>query len=364
MTLDAFWTTNQKDMEQFIQMSHNAAAHVDYIQGGGGNTSVKLADGLMAIKASGFSMGQISRDNAYAVLDGAVLRTFYGETDPATLDDIEASGSKVAKDATLAIDGLPSLRPSVEAGFHSILDKYVLHTHSVYANLASCSKDGRDCLAEALAGAPYAFGFVPYVDPGARLTFQIAGVCDEVEATMGKRPALLLMENHGIIAHADTAEEATRIHEDANQRIAAYFGVTTADFPTIAIRPDGENWRSDTPWLAQRLAGGAHDAAFFTAESLYPDQLVFLGGNLSDAASEAEVSAATTSGVIVHDTGAVQYRCAESEALVMEQTLCCVLFVIEKIRAKGKQVQAMDAAGKDFIANWESEKYRKSLVQK
>lgn len=47
------------------------------MQGGGGNTSVKLDDTLMAIKASGFCLKDIEIDKAYAVLDYAALRRFY-----------------------------------------------------------------------------------------------------------------------------------------------------------------------------------------------------------------------------------------------------------------------------------------------
>ena len=53
------------------------------------------------------------------------------------------------------IDGLADLRPSVEAGFHSILKTFVVHTHSVYANLAACSTACRPIAAQAFAGANY-----------------------------------------------------------------------------------------------------------------------------------------------------------------------------------------------------------------
>ncbi len=52
-------------------------------------------------------------------------------------------------------------RPSVEAGFHSILKTFVVHTHSVYANLAACSTACRPIAAQAFAGANYTWGWVP-----------------------------------------------------------------------------------------------------------------------------------------------------------------------------------------------------------
>ena len=116
-----FFEKNAERLADFAKMSGEAGARSDYVQGGGGNTSVKLADGLMAIKASGFCLADIRPDSAYAVLDYEALRHFYFDQDPADLEDVEKQGSAAAKENTKTIEGLAALRPSVEAGFHSIL---------------------------------------------------------------------------------------------------------------------------------------------------------------------------------------------------------------------------------------------------
>ena len=139
-------------------------ARADYVQGGGGNTSVKLAGGLMAIKASGFCLSDIKPDKAYAVLNSDALRVFYLDTNPNALDDVEAAGSSAAKAAVYEVAGVETLRPSVEAGFHSILDLFVSHTHSVYGNLAACSQEADAILKSALSGAGYGLCADPYVD--------------------------------------------------------------------------------------------------------------------------------------------------------------------------------------------------------
>ena len=168
-----FFEEHAKLLSDFARVSQAAGARADYVQGGGGNTSVKLPGGLMAIKASGFCLSDIRPDKAYAVLDGADLRNFYLTTEPSALADVEKEGSARAKADVRHIDGLADLRPSVEAGFHSILKTFVVHTHSVYANLAACSTACRPIAAQAFAGANYTWGWVPYTDPGANLTFAI-----------------------------------------------------------------------------------------------------------------------------------------------------------------------------------------------
>ena len=43
----------QENIESLINISHQIGANISYIQGGGGNTSVKINNNLMAIKSSG-----------------------------------------------------------------------------------------------------------------------------------------------------------------------------------------------------------------------------------------------------------------------------------------------------------------------
>ena len=128
------------------------------------------------------------------------------------------------------VEGLPQLRPSVEAGFHSILKTYVLHTHSVFANMAACTIGGREVAEEAFRYAPYTWGWVDYQDPGAKLAFAIREELDRVERATGRVPAVIIMQNHGIIVHDDDAVSALAIHADANVRLAAHYGLAENAF--------------------------------------------------------------------------------------------------------------------------------------
>ncbi|MCL2084901.1 MAG: class II aldolase/adducin family protein, partial [Oscillospiraceae bacterium] len=102
-------------LKEFARMSQTAGSREDYVQGGGGNTSVKLGDGLMAIKASGYRLRQVTETDGFAVVETETLRDVTEER------------------------GYRPLRPSVETGVHALLGAFVLHTHPVYANLALCS---------------------------------------------------------------------------------------------------------------------------------------------------------------------------------------------------------------------------------
>ena len=354
-----FFEDNHARLENFSRVSQSVGARADYVQGGGGNTSVKLEGGLMAIKASGFCLKDIRPDKAYAVLDYQALRTFYYGAEPKDFDDVEKAGSAQAKEAVRAVDGLEQLRPSVEAGFHSILDTYVAHSHSVYANLAACSVECREIVAAALADAPYGWGMVAYTDPGARLTFSIRDELRRVTEETGRRPAAIFMQNHGLIVHADDPDECLRIHTDVNGRIAAAFGLSGDSFPPVAVRETGDGLvEADSPYLSQALTSGAFDEKFFLETPLYPDQMVFLTGSFGFGAGTPEADCC----LVDPATGRVVFNMAAGRAQVIAETLTAVTFIADAIRNSGKTLSTMGEQARAFIANWESEKYRKSLA--
>jgi len=356
-----FFESNKKRLDDFTRISTSVGARADYVQGGGGNTSAKLDGGLMAIKASGYCLKDIRPDKAYAVLDYEALRRFYNDTDPAALVDVEKAGSEQAKANTKTVEGLAALRPSVEAGFHSILDTYVAHSHSVYANLAACSVELEAIAKDALADADYSWGWVSYVDPGARLTFSIRDEVRRVEKETGRRPAAIFMQNHGLIAHSDDPDECLRIHTDVNDRIARAFGIENGCFPKVGLKDvTGDLFEADCPFLTEQLSSGDFSEKFLLESPLYPDQLVFLTGTFSFGEGKPDAGMA----VCNPKTGAVTFNMPAAKAQVIAETLTAVLFICRTIEKKGCTLSTMGEAAKAFIANWESEKYRKSLAGK
>lgn len=359
--MKTFIEKNKADLAAFSEMSQIAGARADYVQGGGGNTSVKLANNLMAIKASGFCLSDITEDNAYALINLEGLQKFYRENSPETLSDVEKEGAACAKENTVVLDGMNPLRPSVEAGFHSILKKFVCHTHSVYANLCCCSVEMNEIAENAFEGAPYTWGSVPYTDPGANLTFAIRNELERVKAKTGKEPAVILMQNHGIIVHGDDEKQVLNIHADANERLAKAFSVTGTSFPKVTVKAIADDlFEADVPYMTELLKSGRYTVKTLLESPLYPDQMVFLIGSLFEnktdpADGECSVNTAT---------GALILKMNEKKALTITETITAVLFISEHIKKSGYSLSSMGEAAQSFIANWESEKYRKSLAGK
>ena len=356
-----FFEKNAQLLADFARVSSVAGARADYVQGGGGNTSVKLADGLMAIKASGFCLSDITPNKAYAVLDGAAIRDFYLTSEPEQFENVETAGSTKAKESVKVIDGLEQLRPSVEAGFHSVLKTFVVHTHSVYANLAACAVNCEEICTAAFEGADYSWGMVSYVDPGANLTFAIRNELTRVEEKTGKTPSIIIMQNHGIIAHDDDPDKVLALHADANARLAKQYGMTGDDFPAVSVREvEPGLYEASTPYLTESIASGKYTEQFLLEQPLYPDQMVFLIGSFSMDNEKVEEGQC----VAYTDSGKVLMRMDSKKAQVTAETLTAIVFIINHIWAAGNPLSTMGEAAKHFIANWESEKYRKSLAGK
>lgn len=332
----------------YSRLSREVGARRDYVQGGGGNTSVKLDDQLMAVKASGFCLGDVLPDQAYAVMDYAAIRAFYRGHEERDFEDPEKAGSEQAKASTISVDGMAALRPSVEAGFHSLLGKFVIHSHSVYTNFACCAVEMQQILEDALKDADFSWGVVPYIDPGARLSFAIRDEMDRVEQASGQLPKVLFMQNHGLIVHGETADAALALHEAVNARFAAHFGVAADAFVTMDLEA----------YIAKRLGARMYEGTFFIETPLYPDQMVFFIGTLGFGNGEAKT------GEILLDlaSGSIRSGVGEAQTRVVTETLAAVLFIQEQIEKKGYTLSTMGEKAKKFIANWESEKYRKSLL--
>ena len=60
--------------------------------------------------------------------------------------------------------------------------------------------------------------------------------------------------------------------------------------------------------------------------------------------------------------GTIRSGAGEAQTRVVTETLAAVLFIQEQIEKKGYTLSTMGEKAKQFIANWESEKYRKSLL--
>lgn len=338
----------EQGIQELIEISHYAAADVAYIQGGGGNTSVKLDDNRMAVKASGCKLSDMADKEGYVVVDYKKIKDYFNSANPED-ETFETESGQILKEAKVKVDGLKELRPSVEAGFHSLLKKYVIHTHSVYSNILCCSEEGRKIASKLFANTSYLW--LPYVNPGAILTSVIA---KEIQS-LGRIPDIIFMENHGVIVTAETTGLAIELHEMVNNKIKEQLELIES-FPEIELAIiDEDLMMSRSKYVADYFINHDKSLAFIREKVLYPDQLVYLNNSVfKKDGSESDIN---------FKAGSVTYKTSMKQARVNEETLIAYLYVINTIEKKGLTLVSMNHEQQAFILGWESEAYRKSMLK-
>ncbi|AYO30140.1 class II aldolase [Biomaibacter acetigenes] len=328
----------------------------DMVQGGGGNTSVKLNDELMAVKASGYKLKQVTRSEGFVLVNYKDIKDYFARADLNSDIDYEKDSTAFLKKSVVKVEGLRDLRPSVEAGFHSILLKYVIHSHSVYANILCCSKKGEEIIRKVFSGKHYNILWVPYVNPGFYLTLKIQeGIKCHIEKG-GKFPKVIFMENHGLIVNSDSREEVIKLHEEVNESIKTFLHINSP-YPEITLERVNDNtYLSRTTFLTDFFKNNLISPDYFDVVALYPDQLVYLNDNISVDGMDNKLNINTKTGEII-------YKSSFSEAMTMEETLLGYVYVVSKIKQCNLPIKTMTPEEIGFIKNWESEKYRKTLIK-
>jgi ribulose-5-phosphate 4-epimerase/fuculose-1-phosphate aldolase len=175
----------------------------EWVQGPGGNVSVKMGD-VLAVKASGKRLRDLGQPGSHAEVPLALARA-------ALAGDAEADRETFAR----------TPRPSLETYFHALGGRVVAHTHSIGAMLVACSRAPR----------PEGLLSVPYERPGRMLGVRVA------EALAGARTGAVLMESHGLVVYADSVEEAVSRSRELDRTFRESIDVPLSSFAERVSAP-------------------------------------------------------------------------------------------------------------------------------
>jgi len=202
-----------KALSELIRMSNTVGKDRSLVQGGGGNTSVKTADGkYMYIKASGTALKDMNgRKGWRRVRLDSVLSII--EDKSIVKLETHAREIEVVNRLLLACDDQVTAvaRPSVEAHLHGYLDKCVIHLHPSSVGAYANAKNGKAELERLFKTETLPPLWVPYTDPGFMLAKRIAKLVDDYQNRLGKKPALLFLEKHGLLISAKSPDGALRL---------------------------------------------------------------------------------------------------------------------------------------------------------
>ncbi|MDG1436748.1 MAG: class II aldolase/adducin family protein [Rickettsiaceae bacterium] len=291
----------KEDIKNLVNISRAIGIFPQFVQGGGGNSSVKIDGNLMAIKASGYLLKDMSENDGFSFVNYHDIKGHISANKIS--NDTEDEFSDFIKGKTSQLNGYPKLKPSIETGFHALLpQKYIVHTHSVYANIVCCSKEGQGIVNELFPGAVW----VPYANPGKDITIAIS------DAVAGTNTNVIFMENHGLVVGAESSDEAFSLHEEVNNKIINHFRIDpTYEVEALDLNVDQIN-----------------------NEVIFPDQVVYL---LSEELRNTQAG---------------------------RETLYAYDYIMKQITKLGLTPNFISKQDVGYIENMESEKYRKSLAKK
>lgn len=196
-------------MDNFIKISQQLGKNILYVQGAGGNTSIKINDKLY-IKASGEKLKNMTKTNGFVCCTYQPLANYFiGKKKISKLDEyqfLELVDDSLIKEKSFG-------KPSMEVGFHAVIpSKYVLHLHSMYTNMFTCMKYGSQIIKKLFKDVPNSI--IEYKNPG----YELAYVLSKEKSL----PSLIFLKNHGIIVHGDNLQTCVSLIEEVHHLIEEY----------------------------------------------------------------------------------------------------------------------------------------------
>jgi ribulose-5-phosphate 4-epimerase/fuculose-1-phosphate aldolase len=235
---------------EYQELSTAVSSDYSFVQGGGGNVSIKTAEDLI-VKASGTRLSEATTSMGFVVLNREVAR------------ECIKSGTSLQQ-AVAATS--PSGRPSIEAPLHvECGGKYVVHVHSVGAIAIGLIEDGFAFCAEE------GWQYVEYVLPGEPLLSALKS-----SENFSSPAGVSILANHGLLVWDNSLENCIKRVVLAEDKCRNYFAGKnlSQDIDEIKSGIDLDNNESldfgsviSDKWLR-----------FILGNTLIPDQAVFLSG--------------------------------------------------------------------------------------
>ncbi|MBN2164607.1 MAG: class II aldolase [Pontiellaceae bacterium] len=348
------------DLKTIVELSREFGG-VEFVKGGGGNTSVKNETTLW-VKPSGTTLKGLTQET-FVQMNREKINALYEVETPSEA----AAREELVKNAMADAVENDAGRPSVEAPLHNVFNaKFVVHTHPALVNGLTCAKGGeaacRRLFPEAL--------WVEYIDPGYTLCMEVRQRIAGYVADKGGEPALLVLQNHGIFIAADTDEEIRALYAKVMDVLSNEYARASVS-EMLEIEDVSES--PETEAHIKTVFGD--DAAFVASSGMFgyapgpitPDHLVYSKafpfiGELSESGAAAYKSTrgyapkVVVAGNRVYGIGNSQKNADLALELAQDGAL-----VMQLTEAFGG-INYMTDAQREFIENWEVESYRAKQV--
>jgi ribulose-5-phosphate 4-epimerase/fuculose-1-phosphate aldolase len=353
------------ELLELVEISKYAGERFDLIQAGGGNSSVKLDNGEMIIKASGYALSEVSEIAGYSrvytreIADIVNDKAIINETSKRIR---EQKTSEIVKTHTIDVNN----RPSIETLLHSFLSKYTLHTHPIVVNAIVSQKNWKGILNKIFPKNELVL--INYETPGIELALSLR---NELEKT-DNIPSIIFLGNHGLIITTDNKEELFRLNEFVLAKIETYLKIDlvkyklTTQISNILNNLNKEQcitYLCDDGFLNNALKDNKH---LFFLDPFSADTFVFAGAGaveINDLNSIEEVKLYIQKYHVLPTVYIINnhiYIYAKSVKKAKE--ISDVLkFHIMILSVNSDNINYLKNEELLYLSNWEAEKFRQNL---
>jgi len=384
-----------KALANLIKISNATGKDSTLVQGGGGNTSVKPADGeYMFIKASGTTLKDMNSRRGWRRLrlepvrkiisDKSILKLDVNKREIAVVDRLlHACDDKVTSGA----------RPSVESHLHAFLDKCIIHLHPIAVAAYVNSKNGKAKLETLFRNEKFPPLWVPYADPGFMLAKKISNLVVNYQNKFGRKPAILVLEKHGLFVSASTAAKALQIVRKVIKLCKSKLPAVKAVRIKAPAARDIAAAKSAIGKAVRKAAGNNLPVSYFkttrpiaafiarkdaskllNTPALNPDELVYANGSAlwledydvrtitSKLKSLISKGQKPASAFIVKELGlfvAAEKKIAPTIAEITEGSL-----LVRMYATKFGGILTLNKRQQEFINTWEAEAFRRKIASK
>ena len=250
---------------EFREISQQIGANGLLIQGAGGNTSIKIDEELMWVKASGKWLQHADIEDVFVAVDWKQVNK----------NIANASSDPIS--GTILPIGRTDLRPSIETTLHSLMPhRVVFHTHSINTIVHAIQQNFSDIVRPKLNGLRW--GFVPYSKPGLPLTLL-------TKAILAKQHCdVLIIQNHGLVVGGDSPADTLELMEEVENRLNCEpRGILQPKSQMVEEACSNTNFMVAERDIIHQLALEPIGYNLARTGSFYPDHVVFLGSAIAGA---------------------------------------------------------------------------------
>lgn len=347
---------------KFISLSRYAGSRFDLLQAGGGNSSVKLDHRRMLVKASGYHLSEVESGKGYAVVDYPDVASLLGTPAQWQDDDKHQRDANVSRLVEMSTRS-SGVRASIEVFLHAVLGRFVLHSHPIAVNIIASqnnwAKNFTALFPDALC--------VPYRTPGIELGVELDEQVREFFSSHGYSPAIIFLQNHGLIVSAETAEEVRQVTEDVVRKCGERCGMDLGRYSVVTAIAEYMGDGSIAYLCEDRAITDLlkTHAVLFSLQPFCPDSFVFCGvvplvvRNLSDkqALEAYRMDYQAAPKVIIYDGQLYFVAKNVRKAKEVEEVYKAHLLALV---AMDGEVNYLSYEELSYLGNWEAENYRKN----